>query len=95
MAISRVFGKLRMFREGAHDPLEQRSQLEQRILHAVIANPMSINELSLFLNLSSIDTLQAMSSLTVDGFVERLLDGRFAPTKELLQASSTIMHNTT
>ena len=89
MALSRVFGKLRMFREGPRD------SLEQRVLHALIANPMSINELSLFLNLNSIETLQVMSSLTVDGFVERLLDGRFAPSKELLQASSAIMHNTT
>lgn len=95
MAISRVFGKLRMFHDRSHDPLKERSALEQRILHAVTANPMTMNELSLFLNLDSVETLQTMSGLMVDGFVERLLDGRFAPSKEFLQASSAIMHNTT
>ena len=45
------------------------------------------------LGISQLDALTLLSELSGTGRVERLLDGRFAPTKLALRQASTIMHN--
>ncbi len=92
MAISRIYGRLRYTREAKTD-LSHLTPLEQNVLHALIASPMSLNELALFLELDTMSTLQTMSTFMMRGLVERLLDGRFAPSMEILHECSTIVHN--
>ncbi len=92
MAISRIYGKLRYTREANVD-ITDMNPLEQKVLHALIASPMSLNELALFLKLDTMSTLQTMSTFMMRGLVERLLDGRFAPSMEMLHERSTIVQN--
>lgn len=92
MAISRIYGKLRYTRDANVD-ITDMSPLEQKVLHALIASPMSLDELALYLKLDTMSTLQTMSTFMMRGLVERLMDGRFAPSMEMLHERSVIVHN--
>ncbi len=92
MAISRIYGRLRYGRE-ANLNTSDLNPLQKKVLHALIASPMSLNELALFLKLDTMTTLQTMSNFMMQGLVERLLDGRFAPSMEMLHERSVIVHN--
>ena len=93
MAISRIYGVLRYSRR----PPEGNQGLgrrERELLEALVANPMSIDDLALAFGWSAVDCLQELSNLELMGLVERLLDGRFSPTKKALHALSPLGENT-
>ena len=92
MAISRIYGKLRYTRIATSvDPAWDARK--RAIMQALIASPMTLNELSLYLRCDAMSTLQTMSEYMMQGLVERLLDGRFAPSAEVLHARSAIIQN--
>ena len=91
MAVSRIFGVLRYERASPEDPAAD--DRERRAMAALIACPLRIDELAAAIGLDPMACLTYVSGLQMDGRVERLPDGRFAPTKTALHARSAIMHN--
>ena len=92
MAISRIYGTLRFSRpqvDGVPD-LDDRAE---RVVEALIASPMRADELARMLEMDARACLTFLSDLMVRGLIERLLDGRFAPTKIALLARTPFGHN--
>lgn len=92
VAISRIFGVLRFCRTApaADNVLCER---DAQVMAALTASPLRAEEVASMLGISQLDALTLLSELSGTGRVERLLDGRFAPTKLALRQASTIMHN--
>lgn len=92
VAISRIFGVLRYVRQ---DPAARRSAdpQEQTLMAALTASPLRSDDIASLLGLDPISCLAYLSSLEVDGKIERLVDGRFSPTVHALHVPSAIMHN--
>ena len=92
VAVSRIFETLRFSRIG---PAEEpgMSEAERRILDALVANPMRIDEIAAMLGVDAVSCLNVLSGLQMTGRIERIIDGRFAPTKRALHARGAIMHN--
>lgn len=91
VAISRIYGKLRFCRSA---PQEDEARDEASLIYdALIASPARAGELAGALGLSERSCLLLLSQMQMDGRIERMVDGRFAPTKQSLHARSAIMHN--
>lgn len=92
IAISRIYGTLRFDRTGfsASAPV---SGDAGRVLQALIACPMRVEEIQDMLRISAMETSMLMSSMEVDGLCERMLDGRYAPTKIVLHAQTPLGQN--
>lgn len=92
VAISRIYGRLRRYRQ-------QRAQADglrgeaRRLVEALVASPARMEEISAMLQRDVLDTMELVSSLEVDGVIERLSDGRFAASKETLHARTSIGQN--
>lgn len=92
VAISRLFDVMRFSRvapsgERASDPSER------KLMAALVASPLDAEGVGRLLKMGPAECLAYLSKLMVAGKVERLVDGRFSPTKSSLHARSPIMHN--
>lgn len=85
MAISRIYGVLRYCRQDAPG-VGGLAAGEQALLEALVANPMTIDELSQASGRDVLDCMEVLSRLELSGVVERLVDGRWSPTKKALHA---------
>ncbi|MDO4595696.1 MAG: DNA-processing protein DprA [Coriobacteriaceae bacterium] len=92
VAISRIYGVLRFSHVAPRVKLGETSR-EQEAMHALVAQPLRIEELAAHLRIDAQDALMLVSSLQVQGLVERLHDGRLAPTTIALHAIGGICHN--
>lgn len=90
-AISRVYGTLR------HEPAAAVSSggdpVESRLMAALIASPMRMDELSAALAMPTMDLMQVVGGLNMRDLVTTLPDGRFAPTKMALHGRTPLGHN--
>ena len=91
VAISRIYGSLRFSRPGAPG-IEGLDSTQRQVLHALVASPMRADEISVLVSLDAPGTLKLLGSLELEGVVERLLDGRYAPTKFALNAQTPFGH---
>ena len=92
VALSRIYGTLRFCRAPARG-LEAGDACEQRVLAALVANPMRTEDLAAGLGLGGVDCLMRLSALEARGAVERLADGRWAPAKSALHAMTALGQN--
>lgn len=91
VAVSRIFGVLRYCRV---PPAPTAGDgLEARVMDALIADPMRPDDLAASFGMQATECLSYLSGLAADGLVERLADGRFAPSANALRARSAIVHN--
>lgn len=91
VAISRIYGSLRFTRPDAPG-FSGLDDFQRRVMHALIASPMRADEISSMASLDAAGTLKLLGSLELEGLVERLLDGRYAPTKFALNAQTPFGH---
>ena len=92
VAISRIFGTLR-FCHGPAQAVPADDSDVGRAMAALMASPLRSDELGRLLGLDARGCLEFLSGLIVDGRVEQLVDGRYAPTKEELHARTVFGHN--
>ncbi|MDO4436661.1 MAG: DNA-processing protein DprA [Coriobacteriaceae bacterium] len=92
VAISRIFGTLRFERGGSAGVPGLDSQ-SKRVLDMLVANPMRLEDIALALRMGGSECMQLMGELEVAGAVERLVDGRFSPSKTALHALTHLGHN--
>ena len=93
IAISRIYGTL-CFCHGAAAAPDSDGSPEHELMRALIASPMRSDAIARMLGLDPRGCLELLSSLMVDGLVEQLVDGRYAPTKSVLHAKTVFGHNT-
>ena len=91
IAISRIYGSLRFSRPDVPG-LSGLDGVQQSVLHALIASPMRADEIASTASLDAAGTLKLLGSLELEGLIERLLDGRYAPTKFALNAQTPFGH---
>ena len=92
MAISRIYGVLRYSRpEAPGNP--GLSRREQEVLDALVASPMTTEEISSAFDMGAVECMQLVSGLELEGLVERLVDGRVSPTKKALHALTPLGQN--
>ncbi|MDI9590472.1 MAG: DNA-processing protein DprA [Acidobacteriota bacterium] len=77
MLISRDYGVLRMIQEDLPTP-------RGRVLSALVASPMRADDLAAHLGEEPLTMLRILAEYEVHGVVQRLPDGRYAPTRETL-----------
>jgi len=77
MMISLDFGRLRLVKDGY-------SRSEGRVLSALVASPSRPDDLAALLGENPLTLLRTLSDYESRGIVERLWDGRYAPSKEYL-----------
>lgn len=87
VAVSRVYGSLRFSRPDAPG-IPGLDSVQRKVLHALIASPMRAEEISALTSLDAPSTLRLLASLELEGLIEGLLDGRYAPTKFALNAQT-------
>jgi DNA processing protein len=75
--ISLDFGRLRLVKDGY-------SRSEGRVLSALVASPSRPDDLAALLGENPLTLLRTLSDYESRGIVERLWDGRYAPSKEYL-----------
>ena len=92
VAISRIYGRLRRYRQQCAQADGLRGEA-RRVVEALVASPARMEEISAMLQRDVLDTMELVSSLEVDGVIERLPDGRFAASKETLHARTSIGQN--
>ena len=63
---------------------QEQAQSRGELFDALVASPMDADELARFLDLSAGETLMLLAELEAAGTLERMADGRFAPTKAAL-----------
>lgn len=83
VAISRIYGKLR-FPRGARRGSETLTEHEKAILSALVASPLKPDEIAGFLTISVVDCLRQLADLEIRGLCERMVDGRYAPSRTYL-----------
>ena len=89
MAISRIFGRLRYTRQKA-GRLDL-PEVHKSILKALVASPLSLDELAAFLKVDSMAALSSMSELVMKGLVKKGYDGRYLPSQHALSSLSAIV----
>ena len=92
VAISRIYGTLRYDRSGIK-AIPNIPDDAGRVLHALIACPMRAEAIQDMLGISAMETSMLLGEMEVDGLCERLLDGRYAPTKMILHAQTPLGQN--
>ncbi len=85
IAISRIYGKLR-FPKGSDRGSQKLSKREERLLQALVASPMKPEDIARFLELSAVDCLRFLAETEIKGLSERMVDGRYAPSRTYLGA---------
>ncbi|AEB06994.1 SMF family protein [Coriobacterium glomerans PW2] len=92
MALSRIFGVLRRGEQRAPErPCDD--AVQDRAMRALVASPLRLEELAALLELDVLSCTRFVSTLQIDGLVEQLFDGRYAPTKNYLGARTRFGHN--
>ena len=81
IAISRIYGTLRY------------SRPEQTVMHALIASPLKVDDIAALVSLDAVGVLKLLGSLELEGLIERMMDGRYAPSKFALHAQTPFGHN--
>lgn len=92
MAISRIYGLLR-FERPAAPGVTGLDAAEKRALDMLVANPLRAEELAAALHQDGVSCARLLSSMQVAGTVERLWDGRWAPSKQSLHALTPLGDN--
>lgn len=92
VAISRIYGVLRFCRGKAPGNQGLSSQ-ERRALRILTANPLRLTEIAHALKLDELSCMRLLSGMEITGFAERLLDGRYSPTKRALHALTPLGQN--
>lgn len=90
MAVSRIFGTLRYCRSRVHGAFAGNGQ-EAEIMRALFASPLRMDEIAAMLSVGVMDCLPPVSALEMRGCIERLPDGRYAPTVRSMRERSTIV----
>lgn len=92
VAISRIYGLLRYERPDALG-VTGIGRGERRIVDMLMANPMRVEEIAAATGMRDVECLQVLGGMEAVGVVERLIDGRFSPTKTALHACTRIGQN--
>ena len=90
MAVSRIFGTLRYCRAKEHDAVGGNGP-EAEIMRALFASPLRMDEIAAMLSVGVMDCVPPVSALEMRGCIERLPDGRYAPTVRSMRERSTIV----
>lgn len=94
VAISRIYGTLRYCRAPASATgADAGTARERRLIEMLTANPMRDAEIAEALGLDAIACMRMLSALEMRGEVERLVDGRFSPTRRALHARGGLGQN--
>ncbi len=92
VAISRIYETLRFSHPSAPGVADLTPE-QQTVMHALIASPLKVDEISALMGLDAVGTLKLLGSLEVAGAIERMMDGRYAPSKFALHAQTPFGHN--
>ncbi|WP_369831484.1 DNA-processing protein DprA [Collinsella sp. OM06-18AC] len=92
MAISRIYGTLRYSRPDAPG-IADLDQTQQTVMHALIASPLKVDDIAALVSLDTVGVLKLLGSLELEGLIERMMDGRYAPSKFALHAQTPFGHN--
>lgn len=90
VAISRIFGTLRYQRMNPTGSQTSDSEALQ-VLDALFASPLRLEEIAAMLSTSPMDCLSRLSRMMMQGDIERMPDGTFAPTVQSFRARSAIL----
>lgn len=82
-AIARIYGRLTSLslETGIQGNTAGVNDTEVKIIDALVASPMAAGELAGHLGLDVQQTMRSLGGLAARGIVERLVDGRYSPTK--------------
>ncbi|WP_019238546.1 MULTISPECIES: DNA-processing protein DprA [Enorma] len=92
VAISRIFGTLRFSHGQATGPVEEDERVG-RVISALVASPLRSDEVARLIGLDARGCMEFLGALVIEGRIEQLRDGRYAPTKEELHERTTFGHN--
>ena len=92
MAISRIYGTLRYSRPDAPG-IADLDVTQQAVMHALIASPLKVDDIAALVSLDAVGVLKLLGSLELEGLIERMMDGRYAPSKFALHAQTPFGHN--
>ena len=92
MAISRIYGTLRYSRPDAPG-IADLDPMQQAVMHALIASPLKVDDIAALVSLDAVGVLKLLGSLELEGLIERMMDGRYAPSKFALHAQTPFGHN--
>ena len=92
MAISRIYGTLRYSRPDAPG-IADLDPTQQAVMHALIASPLKVDDIAALVSLDAVGVLKLLGSLELEGLIERMMDGRYAPSKFALHAQTPFGHN--
>ena len=92
MAISRIYGTLRYSRPDAPG-IADLDPTQQTVMHALIASPLKVDDIAALVSLDAVGVLKLLGSLELEGLIERMMDGRYAPSKFALHAQTPFGHN--
>ena len=92
VAISRIFGTLRFSHGPATCPVEEDERVG-RVISALVASPLRSDEVARLIGLDARGCMEFLGALVIEGRIEQLRDGRYAPTKEELHERTTFGHN--
>ena len=92
MAISRIYGTLRYSRPDAPG-IADLDPTQQAVMHALIASPLKVDDIAALISLDAVGVLKLLGSLELEGLIERMMDGRYAPSKFALHAQTPFGHN--
>lgn len=92
-AISRIYGTLRRSSVAMPSDNSVDSTLEHRVMAALTANPMRVDEVSRYFDLSSVEAMKVLGDLGARGLIAPMYDGRFALTKSALHDAARLGQN--
>lgn len=92
VAISRIYESLR-WTHGRAGAVPGSTARERAVLAALTATPLRIEDVAAAAGLGTRAALELLSSLTVQGLVERQLDGRYAASSRTLHAQTSFGQN--
>ncbi len=92
VALARIYGALRRPRDAPITDVGG-TERERALLRALIASPLRVDELSRACGMDARDCVSLLSALTVQGLVERQLDGRYAASARALHARTSFGQN--
>ena len=59
----------------------------------LIASPLKVEDIATLVSLDAVGVLKLLGSLELEGLIERMMDGRYAPSKFALHAQTPFGHN--
>lgn len=85
IAISRIYGKLRFPRRVKRES-SSLSEQDEALLSALVASPLKPDEVAAYLRISVVESLRLLAELEMKGLCERMIDGRYSPSRMYLGA---------